>query len=102
MINAGIFPDDILVVDRSFKGVAFLHASSIYSVFSGRDSKKEVCQKRRGVKKGSLIGQKPKARETVRSLGLKKINSFTEREINPMIQGMLDKIEHLVEIEEIK
>ena len=49
----------------------------------------------------SLIGQKHKARETVRSLGLKKINSFTEREIKPMIQGMLDKIEHLVDIEEI-
>ena len=49
----------------------------------------------------SLIGQKPKAKETVRSLGLKKINSSTEREINPMIQGMLNKIEHLVEIEEI-
>ena len=48
-----------------------------------------------------LIGQKPKAKETVRSLGLKKINSSTEREINPMIQGMLNKIEHLVEIEEI-
>ena len=29
----------------------------------------------------SLIGQKPKAKETVRSLGLKKINSSTEREI---------------------
>ena len=50
----------------------------------------------------SLIGQKTKAKETVRSLGLKKINSSTEREINPMIQGMLNKIEHLVEIEEIK
>ena len=49
----------------------------------------------------SLIGQKPKAKETVRSLGLKKINSSTEREINPMIQGMLNKIELLVEIEEI-
>ena len=49
----------------------------------------------------SLIGQKPKAKETVRSLGLKKINSSTEREISPMIQGMLNKIEHLVEIEEI-
>ena len=50
----------------------------------------------------SLIGQKPKARETVRSLGLKKINSSTERELNPMVEGMLHKIEHLVEIEEIK
>ena len=52
--------------------------------------------------KKSLIGQKPKARETVRSLGLKIINSYTEREINPMIQGMINKIEHLVDIEEIK
>ena len=52
--------------------------------------------------KRSLIGQKPKARETVRSLGLKKINSSTERELNPMVEGMLHKIEHLVEIEEIK
>ena len=52
--------------------------------------------------KSSLIGQTPKARETVRSLGLKKINSSTEREINPMIQGMLNKVEHLVDIEEIK
>ena len=42
--------------------------------------------------KRSLIGQKPKARETVRSLGLKKINSSTEREINPMVEGMLRKI----------
>ena len=52
--------------------------------------------------KRSLIGQTPKARETVRSLGLKKINSSTEREINPMIQGMLNKVEHLVDVEEIK
>ncbi len=52
--------------------------------------------------KRSLIGEKPKARETVRSLGLKKINSSTERELNPMIQGMLNKVLHLVEIEEIK
>ena len=49
----------------------------------------------------SLIGQKPKARETVRSLGLKKINSSTERELSPMVEGMLHKIEHLIEIEEI-
>ena len=52
--------------------------------------------------KRSLIGQKPKARETVRSLGLKEINSSTERELNPMVEGMLRKIKHLVEIEEIK
>jgi len=37
----------------------------------------------------------------VLGFGLKIINASTEREINPMIQGMLNKIEHLVEIEEI-
>ena len=52
--------------------------------------------------KKSLIGQSPKAKETVRSLGLKKINSSTEREINPMIKGMLNKVEHLVQKEENK
>ena len=52
--------------------------------------------------KKSVIGEKPKTKETVRSLGLKKINSFTERELNPMIQGMLANINHLVEVEEIK
>ena len=31
--------------------------------------------------KKSIIGEKPKAKETVRSLGLKKINSYTEREL---------------------
>ncbi|MDA2969514.1 MAG: 50S ribosomal protein L30 [Actinomycetota bacterium] len=52
--------------------------------------------------KKSVIGEKPKTKETVRSLGLKKINSFTERELNPMIQGMLANVNHLVEVEEIK
>jgi large subunit ribosomal protein L30 len=52
--------------------------------------------------KKSIIGEKPKAKETVRSLGLKKINSYTERELNPMIEGMLSKVDHLVEVEEVK
>ena len=49
-----------------------------------------------------MIGEKTKARETARILGLKKKNSLTEREVNPMIQGMLNNIDILVEIEEIK
>jgi len=52
--------------------------------------------------KKSIIGEKPKAKETVRSLGLKKINSYTERELNPMIEGMISKVDHLVEVEEVK
>ena len=49
----------------------------------------------------SLIGEKEKARETIRSLGLKKINSSTTRELNDSLDGMLRKVGHLVKIEEV-
>ena len=49
----------------------------------------------------SVIGQKPDKRETVRSLGLKKINSVVEHEDNPSIRGMVRSVEHLVKVEEI-
>ena len=52
--------------------------------------------------KRSLIGQGFKARETIKSLGLKKINSSVEREIDESLTGMLNKVAHLVETEEIK
>ena len=48
-----------------------------------------------------LIGEKEKARETIRSLGLKKINSSTTRELNDSLDGMLRKVGHLVKIEEV-
>ncbi len=50
----------------------------------------------------SLIGQGFKAKETIKSLGLKKINSSVEREVDDSLQGMLNKVNHLVEVEEIK
>ena len=50
----------------------------------------------------SLIGQGFKAKETIKSLGLKKINSSGEREVDDSLQGMLNKVNHLVEVEEIK
>ena len=49
----------------------------------------------------SLIGEKEKTRETVSSLGLKKINSQTVREVDDSLLGMIRKINHLVDIEEI-
>ena len=48
----------------------------------------------------SLIGQKPKTRATVRSLGLRKINSTIEHNDTPDVRGMLHKVRHLVEVEE--
>jgi len=50
----------------------------------------------------STIGQKPKARETVRCLGLRKIGSSTIQEASPQILGMVDKVKHLVEIKEVE
>lgn len=50
----------------------------------------------------SLIGEKENTRETVSSLGLKKINSQTVREVDDSLLGMIRKINHLVHIEEIE
>ncbi len=50
----------------------------------------------------SLIGQKPKARATVRSLGLKKIGSSTIQEASPQILGMVNVVQHLVQTKEVE
>lgn len=49
----------------------------------------------------STIGQKPAKRATVRSLGLRKINSSVEQEANPAILGMAASVAHLVKVEEL-
>ncbi|MDX9800818.1 MAG: 50S ribosomal protein L30 [Spirochaetia bacterium] len=50
----------------------------------------------------STIGRKPYQKKTAKALGLGKINSMVEKEVNPAILGMVRAIEHLVEVEEIK
>ena len=50
----------------------------------------------------SLIGQKNKTKDTVFSLGLKKINSNTIREVDDSLLGMIRKINHLIDIEEVE
>ncbi len=52
------------------------------------------------LKKGtnkSKAGQKA----TVEALGLKKIGSCVEQKDNPQIRGMIRKVAHLVDVEEI-
>lgn len=48
----------------------------------------------------SPIGQKPEKKATVRSLGLKKLNSSVEKEDTPVIRGMVNAVAHLVKVEE--
>jgi large subunit ribosomal protein L30 len=49
----------------------------------------------------SLIGEKPKTRATVESLGLRRINSSVERPDTPDVRGMVHKVKHLLEVEEV-
>jgi len=48
----------------------------------------------------STIGQKPKNRATVRSLGLRRMHQTVQHDDTPDIRGMLHKVQHLVKVEE--
>ena len=52
--------------------------------------------------KRSPIGQGHKSRETIKSLGLKRINSYVERDLDGSLEGMLNVVKHLVSIEEVE
>jgi len=49
----------------------------------------------------SGIGRKPNQRETLRSLGLKRIGDVVVKEDRPEIRGMAESIPHLVDLKEI-
>ena len=49
----------------------------------------------------SLIGRPETQRATVRSLGLRKLNSSVEREMNDALKGQIHRVEHLVKVENI-
>jgi large subunit ribosomal protein L30 len=49
----------------------------------------------------STIGALPRQRATVRSLGLRKIGSSAEQEVNPVILGMIKVVSHLVTVEDV-
>lgn len=49
----------------------------------------------------STIGRPADQGRTVKSLGLRKLHRTVERPDNPSIRGMVNKIRHLVVVEEI-
>ena len=49
----------------------------------------------------SVIGRPETQRKTVRSLGLKKLNSCSVLPDEPTIRGQIFKVKHLVTVEEI-
>ena len=50
----------------------------------------------------STIKRPSDQKKTIQALGLGKINRTVEKEINPQIQGMIRKVEHLIEVKELK
>ena len=53
----------------------------------------------RQVKSG--IGRKKNQRETLRTLGLKRIGDVVVKEDRPEIRGMLATVPHLISVEEV-
>ena len=50
----------------------------------------------------SGIGRKQNQRESLRSLGLKRINDVVVKEDRPEIRGMIFTVTHLVKFEEVE
>lgn len=50
----------------------------------------------------SEIGGKQNQRDTLRSLGLKRIGDIVIKEDRPEIRGMVNTVRHLVSVEEVK
>jgi len=48
----------------------------------------------------SGIGRPVRQKRTLEALGFKKLNQTIEVEVSPQVQGMIDKVSHLIEIVE--
>jgi len=49
----------------------------------------------------SVIGKPKRQKATVIALGLKKTNQTVEKEATPQVLGMIERVKHLVQVEEI-
>jgi large subunit ribosomal protein L30 len=49
----------------------------------------------------STIGRIKKQKETIKALGIRKLYQSVMHKDTPQIRGMIEKVKHLVEVEEI-
>jgi large subunit ribosomal protein L30 len=52
--------------------------------------------------KRSVNGKRDDHRRTIRALGLKRINHSVIHEDNPVIRGMIAKVDYMVDVEDVK
>ena len=50
----------------------------------------------------SSIGQSRRQKDTIRALGLRKLGDVVEQADTPAVRGMIEKVSHLVQVEETK
>ena len=50
----------------------------------------------------STISQSSRQKKTILALGLGKINKVVEQELTPQVKGMIDKVNHLIKVKEVK
>ena len=50
----------------------------------------------------SPIDRSKRQKATLIALGIKKISGSAVHEVTPQIKGMIDKVNHLVKVEEVK
>ena len=49
----------------------------------------------------SQTKRSPRQRATLTALGLGKTNSSVEKELNPAIEGMINKVKHVLKVEQV-
>ena len=49
----------------------------------------------------STIGRPERQKRTIKALGLGKINKSKEVEVTPQIEGMINKVSHLITVTEL-
>lgn len=52
--------------------------------------------------KKSVIGYDKRQQATIKALGLRKLNQSVDHDDNAVIRGMVNKVSHLVVVEEVK
>ena len=50
----------------------------------------------------SSIGYSERQKGTIRALGLRRLGHWVEHVDTPVIRGMVDKVDHLVEVQEVE
>jgi large subunit ribosomal protein L30 len=49
----------------------------------------------------SVIDRNERQKKTMEALGLRKLNATVEKEATPQVLGMINKVTHLVKVEEL-